>query len=201
MFVDIDGVVLNFEGAFVRFLNRVYGMGLPERYETTTWFFDDLLSREEMYTRWQAFLESGDSGQMEPLVSPRDFNALARRHEVHLLTNFPLPYMAKRERNLARLGLAYQSLQFCGLHAYKDTVPPSKAEVVENLRAPEQPAFFVDDHPENCLDVLGNCKDVEVWVMSRHFNKDFDHPQVRRANGWKTLFERLAEAAIQTGAP
>ena len=193
LFFDIDGVLLNFERAFVGFLNSAYGMGLPERYQTPSWFFDDLLSKEEMYRRWQAFLDSRESGEMEPLVSPEEFSALTNGNEVHLLTNFPLPYMAKREQNLASLGIAYQSLHFCGLHPYKETVPPSKADIVSQLRQPGQTAFFVDDHPENCLDVLDNCDTVEVWLMSRHFNAEFEHPEVQRAHGWPCLFDRLSQ--------
>ncbi|MCZ6532086.1 MAG: hypothetical protein O7A08_03895 [SAR324 cluster bacterium] len=191
-FLDIDGVLLNFEGAFVRFLNRTYGMDLPERYETGSWFFDDLLTREEMYERWQAFLDSRDSGQMEALVAPARFNALTAGNPVHLLTNFPEPYMEKREANLAALGFRYDSLHFCGLHAYRDKVPPSKGEIVAELRDPERPGFFIDDHPDNCLDVLERCRDVEVWVMSRFFNREFTHPKVRRAADWPSLFARLA---------
>jgi len=194
LFVDIDGVLLNFERAFVGFLNRAYGMGLPERYETPNWFFEDLLTREQMYERWQAFLDSEDSGKMEPLVAPERFNVLATGCSVYLLTNFPLPYMEKRERNLAALGIAYQSIHFCGLHPYKDTVPPSKADIVGRLSRPGTAALFIDDHPENCMDVLDNCGHVEVWVMSRHFNKDFSHPRVRRAKGWQCVFDRLAPA-------
>lgn len=191
-FVDIDGVLLNFERAFVGFLNRVYGMNLPERYETGTWFFEDLLTPQQMYDRWQAFLDAEDSGRMEPLVAPERFNAVAREHAVHLLTNFPHPYMEKRIANLAALGFHYESLDFCGLHAYQGTVPPSKAEVVGRLRGNGNAGLFIDDHPENCLDVVDNCGDVEVWVMSRYFNREFSHPQVRRAETWQCVFDRLA---------
>ncbi len=191
LFFDIDGVLLNFEQAFVRFLNRVYGMGLPERYETRTWFFEDLMTREEIHERWQAFMDAEDSARMAPLVAPERFNDLARSHGVHLLTNFPEPYRGKREQNLAALGFGYHTLDFCGLHPYNGAVPPSKAEVVERLRVRGEAGMFVDDHPENCLDVLSNCGGVEVWVMSRQFNREFDHPQVRRAENWQCLFDRL----------
>ncbi len=117
---------------------------------------------------------------------------MARGHEVHLLTNFPEPYREKRERNLASLGFGYRSLQFCGLHAYNGTQPPSKGEVVQRLRTGSEPALFVDDHPENCLDVLRSCSGVEVWVLSREFNRTFDDARVRRAEGWPPLIERLS---------
>lgn len=191
LFLDIDGVLLNFEHAFVRFLNGERGLGLPADYETPTWLFEDLFSPEEMHRCWLQFLDSDYAGRMPPLVEPQRFNALARGHEVHLLTNFPLPFMAKRERNLAALGLTYDTLHFCGLHQFDGQAPPSKAELVERLRVAEQPGLFMDDHPENCLDVLRHCPGVEVWLMTRRFNREFEHPRIARAHGWGPLFERL----------
>ncbi len=208
-FVDVDGVLLNFERAFVDWLNREYGMGLHERYETGTWDFEDLLTPEQMYERWQAFLDAEDSGRMEALVAPERFNALAREHAVHLLTNFPHPYMDKRIANLAALGFRYETLDFCGLHPYRGTVPPSKAEMVGRLHGDGAgpgargggTGLFIDDHPENCLDVLRNCAGVEVWVMSRHFNREFSHPRVRRAETWQCVFDRLdAEGLLPEAA-
>jgi hypothetical protein len=193
LFFDIDGVLLNFERAFVGFLNRTYGMSLPERYETGSWFFEDLLTPQEMRDRWQAFLDAEDSGRMEALVAPERFNALTGGHTVHLLTNFPFPYMEKRMANLAALGLDYETLDFCGLHSYRGTVPPTKADVVGRLHTSGNGGLFIDDHPENCMDVVRNCREVEVWLMSRYFNRDFGHPGVRRAQDWKCLFERLGE--------
>ena len=191
LFFDIDGVLLNFERAFVRFLNDRYGMDLSERYETPSWFFEELLTAEEMLDRWEAFLESGDSGNMDALVEPERFNGLVNGHRVHLLTNFPAPFMEKRRENLANLGIGYDSLHHCGLHAYNGHLPPSKAEVIDDLREKYGLALFVDDHPENCLDVLNNCENVEVWLMSRYFNRDFNHPRVHRAEGWPSLIGRL----------
>lgn len=193
LFLDIDGVLLNFEHAFVRWLNDAYGMGLPGDYETRSWFFDDLMSREQLWERWDAFLESDYCARMLPLVEPERFNALAGLHEVHLLTNFPSAFMAKREENLAEVGLVYQSLHHGGLHSHGEVPPPTKAELVNRLRKDGGPALFVDDHPDNCLDVLKNCSGVEVWLMSRRFNRDFHHPGLPRADGWEALFERLEQ--------
>ena len=194
LFLDIDGVLLNFERAFVAWLNTDQGLRLPENYEAEHWDFLEVLEKKTLDESWLRFLESEEVAHMPPLVDPAGFNALAGRHEVHLLTNFPAPHMHKRLRNLERHGFRYDSLNYCGLHSYKEHRPRSKATVIAELHHRGNPALFVDDHPDNCLDVHHNCPEVEVWVMSRRFNRDFSHPAIPRAQGWGCLFARLDSA-------
>ncbi len=195
LFLDIDGVLLNFERAFVGWLNSAYGMELPEDYETSRWDFGDILTGEQLHERWLGFLQSRYAAEMPPLLEPDRFNDLTGNHAVHLITNFPAAYMDKRKENLASLRLSYRTLHHGGLHALNGPVESSKAELVSGLRLPGEDALFVDDHPDNCLDVLHNCRGVEVWLMSRRFNRDFTHPRVKRAKDWETLMERLENAA------
>ena len=192
-FLDIDGVLLDFERAFARWLNERYGFSLPADYETPSWNFDNLLTREQIKEAWHSFLESEYSASMPSLVEQNRFNALARVHAIHLLTNFPQQFADKRLRNLAGMGFTYASLHYCGLHGYRGVKPRSKSELIAELRAEGEPSLFMDDHPENCLDVLQNCPEVEVWLMSRRFNREFAHPAIRRAQSWQCVFDRVGE--------
>lgn len=195
LFVDIDGVLLNFEHAFVRWLNEHYAMGLPADYQAESWDFEEVLTPELLQGGWQAFLDSPLAGELTPLVAPERFNRLAEGHEVHLVTNFPEPYMAKRRANLEATGFHFHSLHYCGLHGYRALRPQSKAQVIQALRNARGEALFVDDHPDNCVDVHHNCPELEVWLMSRRFNRHFEHPAIRRAPDWDALFARLGEPA------
>ena len=194
LFIDIDGVLLNFEHAFVRWLNQHHGLGLPDDYEAESWDFTEVLGQPQLEASWLAFLESSEAGEMPALVDPGAFNALAERHTLHLVTNFPQPHMAKRLDNLQACGFEYDTLHYCGLHGYQDVRPRTKAQVVASLRASDEVCLFVDDHPENCLDVHAHCRDVEVWLMSRRFNRNFAHPEIQRAQGWHCLFRRLGHS-------
>jgi uncharacterized HAD superfamily protein len=144
---------------------------------------------------WHRFLDSRIAGELPALVEPERFNRLAERHSLHLVTNFPQPHMEKRHANLQALGFAYDTLHYCGLHGYKELRPLSKAQVIQSLRVGRGEGLFVDDHPDNCVDVHRNCPDVEVWLMSRRFNRDFQHPAIQRAQDWEVLFTRLEQAA------
>lgn len=203
LFLDIDGVLLNFERSFVGWLNAQHGMGLPADYEAKDWNFTEIMSAEDLDSRWRRYLASDEAGRMAPLIEPVRFNALADAHDVHLVTNFPLPHWEKRVRNLQDLGFRYASLHHCGFLVFDGTAPRTKAEVVRELRAPGhgngtagESALFLDDHPDNCLDVLQHCPDVEVWLMTRRFNREFSHPQVRRASGWEAVLRRLDNAVV-----
>jgi hypothetical protein len=201
LFCDIDGVLLNFERSFVRWLNAEHGMGLAEDYEANHWDFTEIMEAAELERRWRRYLASDDAGRMRPLIEPERYHALVDTHDVHLLTNFPLPHWEKRVRNLADLGFRYESLTHCGFFSFDGHEPKSKAQVVRELRGeaaerravvrPERRALFLDDHPDNCLDVLKHCPGVEVWLMSRRFNRDFAHPEVKRAEGWDAVLRRL----------
>lgn len=191
LFIDIDGVLLNFERAFVSWLNREHALGLPDTYEAESWDFTEVLEGGLLLDSWHRFLDSDGAGRMIPLVDPEHFNGLCKSHDVHLVTNFPGPFMDKRLDNLAEVGFVYDSLHYCGIHPYKDLAPASKAETIAGLRSNGKEALFVDDHPDNCLDVHANCPDVEVWLMSRRFNRDFSHPEITRTQGWEPLFRRL----------
>ncbi|MDH4121226.1 MAG: hypothetical protein OEV94_05950 [Deltaproteobacteria bacterium] len=193
LFIDIDGVILNFERTFVRFLNQEYQVGLPEDYQTDTFEFDQVLKPNNIEDAWWRFLESDMAGDLSPMVDVERLNRLAARHTVHLLTNFPEREMAKRADNLARLGLKYHSLHHCGFHQFTAEPPLTKGQMVTQLLQQEAKGLFIDDHPNNCLDVKTHCPDLEVWLMTQRFNRDFSHPEVRRAVDWGCLYARLEE--------
>lgn len=201
LFFDVDGVLLNFEHAFVTWLNEMYGVGLPETYETPTWYFEDVLPEPQSREAWDRFLESPAAGRMKPYLEAERFNAVTAGREVHLLTNFPELHFEKRIENLALLGFRYSSLHHCGFHAFQKRGVASKSQVIAQLLGRQERAFFVDDHPDNCVDVVQNCERVEVWLMSRRFNRDFAHPAVRRADGWNSVIARIEQAPSRPALP
>src|SRR3989304_6291358 len=114
LFFDVDGVLLNFEHAFVAWLNVHYRLRPPGDYQTPTWYFDDILPGAQGKEAWTAFLESPDAGRMKPYLEAARFNALTAGRPVHLLTNFPENHFDKRMENLALLGFRYASMHHCG---------------------------------------------------------------------------------------
>ena len=71
----------------------------------------------------------------------------------------------------------------------------TKAEVIQELLQTDDSVIFVDDHPDNCLNVLESFPDAEIWLMNRQFNADFKHPEIRRANDWSEVLEHSGTPA------
>ncbi len=192
LFCDVDGVLLDFERVFIPWVNRFCGKNLPPYYQSKNWDFTELLTKEQAFNLWRHFIESEQAAQMPSTIAPAAFNAATKHVQVELLTNFPLQQFHKRWANLHSLGFVYQGLYHGGLVKSSPVShpPPTKAQIIHQLYAGKK-AFFVDDHPDNCLDVLRHCPQVEVWVMHRHFNRGFYHRQIQRTAGWPTLLKRL----------
>ncbi len=193
IFLDVDGVLLNFEETFVQFLNRYWGQNLPAGYRANQWDFADIMPPEKMHAAWQDFVSSESCAQMPPLVNPVHFNEQTQGCSVHLLTNFPLMEIHRRWNNLNALGFCYQGLHYCGLQSHGSAKAQPKSAAIQQLRQPELPAIFVDDHSENCKDVVQHCPQVEVWLMDCRFNRDFHHHGIKRSFDWSTLFERMRQ--------
>lgn len=197
LFFDVDGVLLNFERAFVQWLNDHHGLDLPEDYETTSWYFEEVMSEADCKQAWHHFMGSDDAARMQPYVDSAHFNTLTANRAVHLLTNFPHSSWDKRVQNLQTVGFIYDSVHHCGFSSLDSAETPSKSEVITRLLQRGEAGLFVDDHPQNCVDVVRNCPQVEVWLMSRRFNQGFDHPQIQRARDWSSVTGRIGNGARQ----
>ncbi|MEE2600487.1 MAG: hypothetical protein VYD83_08640, partial [SAR324 cluster bacterium] len=70
----------------------------------------------------------------------------------------------------------------------------TKAEIIQELYQEGRKIMFVDDHPDNCLNVRQTFPKAEIWLMSRPFNDDFIHPEIRRARNWTEILEHTRKA-------
>ena len=189
-FFDVDGVLLDFEGSYLKAVSHYFNLEIPEDYQTDSWFFKDLLTEEQMHEGWRYFLKSRHFEQMEPLVNPARFNDVFGAYPVHFVTNIPPDCLERRCGNLRNVGFAFASAHCGGFIAYKGHPSPTKAEVITALTEEGDSVLFVDDHPDNCLNVREAFPEAEVWLMSRSFNHEFDHPEVTRAQVWEAVFTR-----------
>jgi len=57
--------------------------------------------------------------------------------------------------------------------------------------------MFVDDHPDNCLNVRESFPEAEIWLMSRPFNADFNNPEIRRAKDWAEVLDHSSNTATR----
>ena len=126
---------------------------------------------------------------------PEHFNARFGAYPVHFITNIPPDCLERRVKNLQNVGFKFKSAHCGGFINYEGKTSKTKAEVIKELLQDDESVIFVDDHPDNCLNVLESFPDAEIWLMSRPFNADFKHPEIRRAIDWSEVLEHSGTPA------
>ena len=132
---------------------------------------------------------------MKPIVDPGQFNAKFGAYPVHFITNIPPDCLERRVKNLRNAGFKFKSAHCGGFINYEGKTSKTKAEVIQELIQENESVIFVDDHPDNCLNVLESFPKAEIWLMSRPFNVDFKHSKIRRANNWSEILEHSGTPA------
>ena len=193
-FFDVDGVVLDFESSFIQVVQDYFSLEVPKNYQTINWNFSDLLTMEQVKEGWEHFLKSRHFEQIPPLVDPERFNRTFGAYPVHFITNIPPKCLERRQRNLKQVGYDYISAHCAGFVNYDGQPPRTKADVIRELLKEEEQLLFVDDHPDNCVNVHEAFPEGEVWLMTRPHNQDFEHSGIRRALHWDDVLESPREA-------
>ena len=186
-FFDVDGVLLDFEGGFIKAIKDYYQLDIPEDFQTESFWFSDLLTKEQVQEGWHNFIHSPEFEQLRPMIDPEQFNAKFGAYPVHFITNIPPDCLERRVKNLRNAGFKFKSAHCGGFINYEGKTSKTKAEVIQELLKDDESVIFVDDHPDNCLNVLESFPDAEIWLMSRLFNADFKHPEIRRAIDWSEV--------------
>ena len=198
-FFDVDGVLLDFEMSYVRVLNKYFHMEISEDFESTDWFFKDVLDERLLEESWEYFINSEHFSQLTPLVDPRRFNRIFRAYPVHFITNIPARFLEKRKQNLKDAGFRWNSIHCGGMLSYDDNPPVTKADIIRQLVREGETLIFLDDHPDNCINVFESFSQAKIWLISRPFNLNFNHSMIRRAEHWDT-FIAFSKELINTVA-
>ncbi len=186
-FFDVDGVLLNFEKSYVRVLKDYFKLDIPDDFEMADWFFKDVLDENQLKESWEYFIGSEHFSRLSPLINPERFNSVFGAYPVHFITNIPRQYLETRKQNLKNAGFHWHSLHCGGMVSFDDNPPVTKAEIIRQLARDEEVLIFVDDHPDNCMNVHEHFSQAKVWLISRPFNQHFTHSVIRRADHWDTL--------------
>lgn len=187
-FFDVDGVLLDFETSYVKALKAYFKLEVPEDYRPNCWYFSDLLNEKQMLEGWNYFVSSDYFSQLAPLMEVATFNQVFGDASVHIVTNIPEKYLPARSKNLKDLGLKYDSMHAGGFLSFNGEPPVTKGDVIQSKIEQGDRVFFIDDHPENCTEVATRYPESVVWLMTRPFNKDFQHEFIQRADTWDQVF-------------
>ena len=188
-FFDVDGVMLDFDSGFTRTMKEYFKLDIDDNYVPESFWFSDMLTKEQVVEGWDYFIKSNEFERLKPIVDPKHFNAKFGAYPVHFITNIPPDCLERRVKNLRNAGFKFKSAHCGGFINYEGKKSNTKAEVIQELLQENDSVIFVDDHPDNCKNVLESFPDAEIWLMSRPFNADFKHQRIRRANDWSEILE------------
>ena len=191
-FLDVDGVILDFESTFMDFIRETYLPELPQGYLPTSWEMkDEALSKLDITEAWEGFMVSGRFEHLNLLADVVSFNQISSQSPVYLVTNLPEKHYSGRIANLAAHGLCFTSLHMGGHHDFGIEGYPTKPQVIERLRCQSKRLIFLDDHPENCRAVRSSFPTAEVYLMERSHNKGIQDEGWIRLQSWGEFAEKF----------
>lgn len=165
--IDLDGVLVNFNAGYIRTLTEVSGRAMvPENFEPPCWSYAEQVgySREEDNAAWKAIRANPKFWyDLNPL--PGAITALdrlhARRldgHEVYFITSRP------------GVRVHDQSVKWLEEHGF----PRASVLIDRGGKGHAARALglthFIDDRPENCVDVMDFTGTTKVFMPRRSYN-------------------------------
>lgn len=178
---DVDGVVLDWETSFTTWMEQQgYSVVEPNVYKQATRFG---ITQEEADRIVKQFNESAWIGFIKPLrdsVSIID-DMLCEHYHFEAITSLSTDHWAGelRRMNLERFfgRAAFRRVRCIGTGADKDDI----------LREYDRGHWWIEDKPANAL--AGLEAGHRPILIDHPFNRDFDHPDVRRARDWKEVWQ------------
>ncbi|MCG8336668.1 MAG: hypothetical protein MJE63_19340 [Proteobacteria bacterium] len=192
-YLDIDGVILDFESSFVDFVRDYYIPDLPADYILQSWEMGEEFKSLDIEEVWGKFVNSDHFSCMPLIAEKESFNNLSSAFPLYLVTNIPNAQFKGRVANLNLHGLEYSGLHLAGHFNFGDESYPTKSQKIKELRKPESKIIFLDDHPKNCLDVKSNFPDSQVYLMDRPHNKEVRDQSWTRVMNWLEFYHLMKQ--------
>lgn len=186
-YFDVDGVILDFEGAFVDFIRDTYRPELPKDYQLKNWELAEEFPDIDMGEAWEIFVASDRFEALKLLVSANTFNQFTNGYPTYLITNISENMVIKRKKNLATHLLQYSELYCAGHWDFGIENYPSKSGIINQLHQQHNHIIFLDDHPTNCKEVAEKVPDAHVFLMSRAHNQNEQNECWTRVDDWEAL--------------
>lgn len=192
LFLDVDGVILDFEGAFIDYVRDNFLPDLPVDYEPKSWEMSEEFKALKIDEIWKKFVYTDRFKQMNLLIDSESFNALSELYPIYLITNLPQAQFESRKENLEMHNLKYRELTLAGHFNFGIDDYPTKSAMISRLRTAGEKIVFLDDHPANCEDVKASFPESDVYLMSRPHNEKVDDREWIRVKDWQNFAEKVS---------
>ncbi len=182
IFLDVDGVLLDFHTNFSLYLKDKYSIeldGAVENYHTNFVLSQGKkeagqLELEKLLQRggvMEDFFVSDYFSTLNALVDTYSYNQIAQKYPVYLITNLSEKRKFAREKNLKYRGFSYQGISFAGFDKYGDPNYPLKSEIILQKMEKNSEIIFLDDLMMNCNEVLESVSQARVFLLTKPYNQ------------------------------
>ena len=198
VFLDIDGVLLDFYGGFSNYLKECKNIQYPKQQteiythntniEKTTKGFQGEKVFFDHYA--MEFMQGEYFSRLEAIIDLPSYQRLAAVCDIFLVTNVPNECRVLREKNLKLRGLDYQELFFAGEEKY-DSNYPSKYEVIKKVATAQCEIIFLDDLIINCSLVKQEIPGADVFLLDKPYNQKNIPQNYQRVKNWQHFVDNI----------
>jgi uncharacterized HAD superfamily protein len=178
--IDIDGVLADFMGGFSALTEQEFGIKLPQPWQTYDWHKDNGVTPEQTNYLWELIKSGPFYGTLMPL--PGALDAIERLNKLSL-KDHDIYFITSRNGTLTKfwteMWLKFHGMDMPTVLLTKDKGAAAKALGLD---------VFVDDKPENNLDVIDatgrHCvspsgslgTNIHVYLINTPYNQWADQP-------------------------
>ena len=191
LFLDVDGVILDFEGALVDFVRDEYINDLPKDYVLQSWEISDEFKSLDIEEVWTRFVNGKRFTRLDLLVDSDSFNEISSRYPIHFVTNIPFAQFDSRSENLSYHQLNYKQLHLAGHFDFGDPDYPRKSDIIKKIHKDGNEIIFLDDHPKNCQEIKEEFPESKVYLMTRPHNREAKKTGWIRVDDWAEFLDRI----------
>ena len=168
-FLDVDGILLNFNKLVFQHLSSAHGIEIPKDYIPKSWNFTELTPKGKKYVPWKKIIGIDWASHVKPFNNAKSFLDKLKRKGYHivLITRLDQSMQILRMENLIKHGLHYDEIYF-------NEDSQIKADIMVTVLARYKPKewIFADDKAASCLRVLDiKNKNSKVYSLEYPFNK------------------------------
>ena len=156
IFLDVDGVLLDFHTNFSLYLKEKHSIELSsavENYHTNSVLKKGekdakQLKLEKFFQQknvMEDFFVSDYFSTLNALIDIHSYNQIAQKYPTYLLTNLSEKRKLAREKNLKLHGFSYQKIFFAGFDKYGDPNYPLKSKIILQKMEKNSEIIFLDD--------------------------------------------------------
>jgi FMN phosphatase YigB (HAD superfamily) len=164
VWVDVDGVLLDFRSFFHKVLKEKAGIQLADDYMSPSWTWDEVLKNGQFTEIFNA-LPNNWTENLKVYKGASDFTHLLKKMGCHvnIITDVKGPSTIYRIKNLEKNKIFFDAIFFTHGHAKSEFITPMMDKYVDPEGNPAK-HIFIDDRAKNVDDFLSNIPGAELGV-------------------------------------